>query len=232
MDFVAKLFDEAWEHRRKRLKVGGAAIAVAVVVAVGMFTLFGGSDGGSGGNGGAAVASSQPVSFFDSHKASPVLLSRYGDLLSHRVSPQTLPANFADHALNRLGPQLGLDTSDIGGTQPLPGTRVWLIPGITGDCFVERDGPHSGSGQCGPIGRSDFGPGYIGSGPEREAAGGLVADGIHRVAVHLAGGSELVVPVKNNFYEIRLRIGQRMTSISAVSPKRGVITRTMSLTSP
>jgi hypothetical protein len=233
MDFVARLFGEAWEHRRKRLRVTGVAAVVAVVAAAGMFAVFGGSGGGSGG--GVGVASSRATSFFDSHKASAVLLSRYRDLLSHRVSLQTLPRNFAEVRLSvgRPGPELGLrfglDTSDIGEARPFRGTRVWLIPGTTGDCFVERDGPHSGSGQCGPIGHSEFGPGEIGSGPLREEAYGLVPDGIHHITVHLAGGAKLVVPVKDNFYAIRLRIGQKMTSISAITPSGRVITRAMSL---
>ena len=45
----------------------------------------------------------------------------------------------------------------------------------------------------------------------------------------LAGGSKLVVPVKDNFYAIRLRIGQKITSISAITPSGRVITRAMSL---
>jgi hypothetical protein len=229
MEFVARLFGEAWQHRRKRLRVTGLAAAIAVAAAVGVFALFGGSGGNGGGGGGFGRVSSREVSFFDSHRASAALLSRYTDLLSHPVSPQTLPADFASHALGRPGHRLGLDTSDIGEARPFPGIQVWLVPGITGDCFVERDGPHSGSGQCGPIGHGEFGPGYIGSGPEREAASGLVPDDIHHITVHLAGGSQLVVPVKDDFYEIRLLIGQKMTSISAITPSGRVFTQAMSL---
>jgi hypothetical protein len=194
------------------------AALVAAATAVGLFLLF---DGGGGG--GPAAVSSRAVSFYDSQKASPVLLSRYGDLLSHRVSPESLPANFADHRLvpgmlgPRFGAQLGLDTSEIGEAEPFPGTKIWLIPGTRGDCFVVRKGPHGGSGQCGPIGRSEFGPAGIGSGPEREEADGLVPDGIHHITVHLVGGGKLVEPVKDNFYEFTLRIGQQMTSLSAIT---------------
>jgi hypothetical protein len=224
MDFVARLFGEAWQHRRGRLRVTGVAAVVAIAAAVGTFALFHGS-GGTEGNGGPVAASSRTASFFDSHKASAVLLSRYSDLLRHRVSPKTLPADFAENLLSRLGLREGLDTSDIGEAQPFPGTKIWLIPGTAGDCFVVRNGPHSGSGECGAISHNEFGPGYVGSGPEREVAGGLVPDDIHHVTVYLVGGAKLVVPVKDNFYDIKLRIGQKMTSISATTPSGRVITQ-------
>lgn len=224
MELVTRLFGEAWEQRRRRLRVTGIAAVIAVAATVGVFAVFGGDNGG-----GSGLISSQAASFYDSHKTASVLLSRYSDLLSHRVSPRTLPANFADRMLYSAGPRLGLDASDIGEAQPVPGTKVWLIPGISGDCFVERDGPHGGSGQCGPIGGGEFGPGWFGSGPERETASGLVPDGVHRITVHLAGGIKLSVPVKDNAYVIRLRTGQEMTSLSATLPSGRVITERISI---
>ena len=150
-----------------------------------------------------------PVAVPDSHKVASVLLNRYRILRTRRVPAAALPSNAL--LLRVAGPRLGLDTSDVAEVQPTSGVKMWLVPGSDGICGFERD-RGGGSGSCGRI-HGGLGPGTTGSYPGGAMAEGFAPDGVNAVAVALADGRKLSVPVKDNTYFIRVR-GTQITNVS------------------
>lgn len=222
MELVTRLFGEAWEHRRRRYRAAGLAAVLAIAVTATAFALLGGGGGGAGSGRRTGPAGSA----LNSHRVSSFLLSNYAILRDHRVSPKTLPTGrpILDHVLNSPSwDRLGLDIGDIGESEPVPGLKLWLIPGTSGYCFVESSQRYGGATSCGPDGGNRFGPGAFGSGPNGQSAVGFVVDGVSRITVHLAGGGEFVVPVKDNAYVINTPNGRTITELSAITASGRVI---------
>jgi hypothetical protein len=166
---------------------------------------------GNGGGGDALLSpAGSTATSYDSHKVASVLASRYRILKTNRVRASTLPGHLGVTMLSRVGPRLGLDTSDVAEVKPVAGVTMWLIPGTRGVCVFEfQEG--GGSGSCSSIstGLESGGMAFNAAGATTE---GFAPNGVTTVTVSLANGRKLSVPVKDNAYFVRVR-GTRITGV-------------------
>lgn len=103
------------------------------------------------------------------------------------------------------GGRLGLDLAMARVATPVPGgrTRVWLIPGRSGDCVFVDVSFGGGYGSCGPALRGSpekaLLPGACDS-PSGEIAAGFVPDGNRTVTATLADGRTVTTSVHDNAF--------------------------------
>jgi hypothetical protein len=215
------------QHRHRRI---GAAVIIAAAVAAGLIVGFTGGGGSSGHGFDAGVLGPKAAAtIYDSHRAPNVLLKRYSILTTHRVSAAMLPARsmlLREIPRPGLSParRLGLDTSDIAEVEPAPGIEMWLIPGVSGLCGLERE-TGGGGGSCGAV-LGSLGPGSMRTYPGGTEAVGFAPNAVKAVILHLSNGSTLRIPVKDNTYFKRLHGDLSITGITAASPRTNRNTRT------
>jgi len=126
-----------------------------------------------------------------------------------RVAGATPPAQ-VEAALGSLS---GLDSygaNAIDAAQTLlgpGGASAWLVPGSTGACLVNSEGPQGDSIGCNTLNAVESGElwtldtvPYGSGGRMTQVLMGIVPDGNQSVTVTWTGGSTTVVPVSNNVY--------------------------------
>lgn len=215
------LIEEARRRHRRRRRIGAALLITAAATA-GLIVGFTGGGGSSapGFNAG-VLGPKEAASIYDSHKAPSTLLKRYSILTTHRVSAAMLPADAAARSVlfRKMPPHgfsyarsLGLDTSDIAEVEPAPGIQMWLIPGVSGVCGLERE-KAGGFGGCGAV-LERLGPGSMGAGPGSAEAVGFAPNTVKAVIVHLSNGSTVRIPVKDNTYFRKLHGDVSITGIT------------------
>jgi len=86
---------------------------------------------------------------------------------------------------------------------------VWLVPGSTGACLVDLEGPQGAGSGCNSASAVDAGDlwtldtiPYRAGGARTKVLLGGVPDGNSSVTVSWAGGGSTVVPVTDNVYSV------------------------------
>jgi hypothetical protein len=121
--------------------------------------------------------------------------------------------------LNRAGPVIGLNTSDIVEVEPATGVTMWFIPGETGQCIVvQATGADSGGASCGLIASGKIGPAVVSgstvNGVSTQTVFGFAANGNSTIAAQTSGGATLNSSVSENAYVIHPADGTYITSLT------------------
>lgn len=219
----AGIIDDARARQHRHRRIGAAAI-LAAALAAGLIVGFTGGGGSSGHGFNAGILGPEAAAnIYDSHKVPNVLVKRYRILTTHRVSAAMLPADTGVRVMFGLAGiqprglsnarRFGLDTSDIAEVEPAPGIEMWLIPGVSGLCGLDRE-KGGGFAGCGAVLES-LGPGSMGAYPGGAEAVGFAPNAVKAVILHLSNGSTLRIPVKDNTYFKRLHGDLSITGIAA-----------------
>lgn len=124
--------------------------------------------------------------------------------------------------LSALNKSYGADASQAAETTIGPGhVDVWMVPGGTGACLVDLEGPQGAGSTCNGAAAVDAGElwtldtiPYGASGAMTRVLLGLAPDGNSSVTVSWAGGGSTVVPVSNNVYSVPIGSHAGWTSVS------------------
>jgi len=124
--------------------------------------------------------------------------------------------------LANLNKSYGADPSRAGETTVGPGKAdVWMVPGGTGACLVDQEGPQGAGSTCndasavesGDLWTLDTIP-YGTNGTLAQVLLGTAPDGNGSVSVAWTGGSSTVVPVVNNVYSVPIGSHKGWTSVT------------------
>lgn len=145
-------------------------------------------------------------------RANRVLIKNFRVLREARVSSTSSQAVVADalSGLVALRATRGANPAQAGETTVgVAQDPVWLVPGSTGACLVDVEGPQGAGSGCNNTNAVDDGQlwtldtiPYGTGGAMTKVLLGVAPDGNTSVTVSWAGGGTTVVPVINNFYSV------------------------------
>lgn len=124
--------------------------------------------------------------------------------------------------LTALHKSYAADPSQAGETTIGPGNdAVWLVPGSTGACLVDVEGPQGAGSTCNATNAVDVGQlwtidtiPYGHDGAMTKVLIGTAPDGNSSVTVAWAGGGSTVVPVTDNIYSVPIGSHAGWTSVT------------------